>query len=187
CPAGRRGAPHGDRADRRTPAAGKAARARRLRSRPSTARLRPQPRGRRRRRPRGARRGRTLVRDRRRDRAGAHSRLARLLRPDTGGTGARGGRTVARLVGRVARSGVREAECGTCAPLPRARRVALERGYDMKGFLALEDGTVFRGESVGADGFAFGEAVFTTAMTGYQEIVTDPSFAEQIVAFTAPM
>jgi len=57
----------------------------------------------------------------------------------------------------------------------------------MKGFLALEDGTLFRGESVGADGFAFGEAVFTTAMTGYQEIVTDPSFAEQIVAFTAPM
>ena len=45
------------------------------------------------------------------------------------------------------------------------------------GFLALEDGTVFRGESVGADGFAFGEAVFTTAMTGYQEIVTDPSYA----------
>jgi carbamoyl-phosphate synthase small subunit len=57
----------------------------------------------------------------------------------------------------------------------------------MTGFLALEDGTVFRGESVGAEGFAFGEAVFTTAMTGYQEIATDPSFAEQIVAFTAPM
>jgi carbamoyl-phosphate synthase small subunit len=57
----------------------------------------------------------------------------------------------------------------------------------LKGFLALEDGTVFRGESVGAEGFAFGEAVFTTAMTGYQEIVTDPSFAEQVVAFTAPM
>jgi carbamoyl-phosphate synthase small subunit len=57
----------------------------------------------------------------------------------------------------------------------------------MKGFLALEDGSVFRGESVGAEGFAFGEAVFTTAMTGYQEIVTDPSFAEQIVTFTAPM
>ena len=55
------------------------------------------------------------------------------------------------------------------------------------GLLALEDGSVFRGESVGADGFAFGEAVFTTAMTGYQEIVTDPSFAEQIVTFTAPM
>jgi carbamoyl-phosphate synthase small subunit len=57
----------------------------------------------------------------------------------------------------------------------------------MNGFLALEDGSVFAGESVGAEGFAFGEAVFTTAMTGYQEIVTDPSFAEQIVTFTAPM
>ena len=55
------------------------------------------------------------------------------------------------------------------------------------GFLALEDGTVFHGESVGAPGFAFGEAVFTTAMTGYQEVVTDPSYAEQVVTFTAPM
>jgi carbamoyl-phosphate synthase small subunit len=55
------------------------------------------------------------------------------------------------------------------------------------GFLALEDGTVFRGESVGADGFAAGEAVFTTGMSGYQEAVTDPSFSEQIVCFTAPM
>ena len=57
----------------------------------------------------------------------------------------------------------------------------------MSGFLALEDGSVFAGESVGAEGHAFGEAVFTTAMTGYQEVVTDPSFAEQIVCFTAPM
>ena len=57
----------------------------------------------------------------------------------------------------------------------------------MTGFLALEDGTVFRGESVGADGFAAGEAVFTTGMSGYQEAVTDPSFSEQIVCFTAPM
>jgi carbamoyl-phosphate synthase small subunit len=55
------------------------------------------------------------------------------------------------------------------------------------GFLALEDGTVFRGDSVAAEGFAFGEAVFTTAMTGYQEVVTDPSYAEQLVCFTAPM
>jgi carbamoyl-phosphate synthase small subunit len=55
------------------------------------------------------------------------------------------------------------------------------------GFLALEDGTVFHGESVGARGFAFGEAVFATAMTGYQELVTDPSYAEQILCFTAPM
>ena len=57
----------------------------------------------------------------------------------------------------------------------------------VKGFLALEDGSVFHGESVGADGFAAAEAVFTTGMSGYQEAVTDPSFAEQIVCFTAPM
>jgi carbamoyl-phosphate synthase small subunit len=53
--------------------------------------------------------------------------------------------------------------------------------------LVLEDGTVFAGESVGAEGFAFGEAVFTTSMTGYQEVATDPSFEGQIVCFTAPM
>jgi carbamoyl-phosphate synthase small subunit len=57
----------------------------------------------------------------------------------------------------------------------------------MTGFLVLEDGTVFRGESVAAPGVAFGEAVFTTAMSGYQETVTDPSYARQIVCFTAPM
>jgi carbamoyl-phosphate synthase small subunit len=57
----------------------------------------------------------------------------------------------------------------------------------VKGYLVLEDGSVFQGESVAAEGHAFGEAVFTTAMTGYQEVVTDPSYAEQIVCFTAPM
>ncbi|HEY1512740.1 MAG TPA: glutamine-hydrolyzing carbamoyl-phosphate synthase small subunit [Gaiellaceae bacterium] len=57
----------------------------------------------------------------------------------------------------------------------------------MTGALILEDGAVFEGESVGADGFAFGEAVFTTSMTGYQEVATDPSFEGQIVCFTAPM
>ena len=57
----------------------------------------------------------------------------------------------------------------------------------MSGFVALEDGTVFRGQSVGAEGYAFGEAVFTTSMTGYQEVVTDPSYADQIVCFTAAM
>jgi carbamoyl-phosphate synthase small subunit len=55
------------------------------------------------------------------------------------------------------------------------------------GFLVLEDGTVFGGASVGAEGFAFGEAVFTTSMSGYQEVATDPSFEGQIVTFTAPM
>ena len=57
----------------------------------------------------------------------------------------------------------------------------------MTGLLVLEDGTVFRGENVGAPGPAFGEAVFTTAMTGYQEVATDPSFCGQLVCFTAPM
>lgn len=55
------------------------------------------------------------------------------------------------------------------------------------GYLVLEDGTVFRGRSVASPGVAFGEAVFTTGMTGYQETVTDPSYAEQLVCFTAPM
>src|SRR4051794_25749594 len=55
------------------------------------------------------------------------------------------------------------------------------------GFLALEDGTVFHGEMTAAAGVATGEAVFTTAMTGYQEVVTDPSFCGQLVCFTAPM
>jgi len=52
--------------------------------------------------------------------------------------------------------------------------------------LVLEDGTTFRGAGYGADGEAFGEAVFNTGMTGYQETLTDPSYCRQIVAMTAP-
>ena len=52
--------------------------------------------------------------------------------------------------------------------------------------LALSDGTVFRGESIGASGSSSGEVVFNTAMTGYQEILTDPSYARQIVTLTCP-
>jgi carbamoyl-phosphate synthase small subunit len=52
--------------------------------------------------------------------------------------------------------------------------------------LALEDGSVFRGASIGVDGQAVGEVVFNTAMTGYQEILTDPSYAGQIVTLTYP-
>ncbi|MGH2631645.1 MAG: glutamine-hydrolyzing carbamoyl-phosphate synthase small subunit [Actinomycetota bacterium] len=52
--------------------------------------------------------------------------------------------------------------------------------------LALEDGTVFRGTAFGAEGESFGEAVFNTAMSGYQEILTDPSYAGQIVTMTSP-
>src|SRR5690606_19041185 len=52
--------------------------------------------------------------------------------------------------------------------------------------LALEDGTVFEGVSVGAPGLSIGEVVFNTAMTGYQEVLTDPSYARQIVTLTYP-
>jgi len=52
--------------------------------------------------------------------------------------------------------------------------------------LALEDGTVFYGRSIGASGTSVGEVVFNTAMTGYQEILTDPSYAQQIVTLTYP-
>ena len=52
--------------------------------------------------------------------------------------------------------------------------------------LVLEDGTILRGSSFGAEGETFGEMVFNTGMTGYQETLTDPSYAQQIVAMTAP-
>jgi carbamoyl-phosphate synthase small subunit len=52
--------------------------------------------------------------------------------------------------------------------------------------LALQDGTVFRGTSIGSDGQTIGEVVFNTAMTGYQEILTDPSYCRQIVTLTYP-
>ncbi|WP_419572313.1 glutamine-hydrolyzing carbamoyl-phosphate synthase small subunit [Rheinheimera sp.] len=52
--------------------------------------------------------------------------------------------------------------------------------------LVLEDGTVFRGTAIGAEGVSVGEVVFNTSMTGYQEILTDPSYAEQMVTLTYP-
>jgi carbamoyl-phosphate synthase small subunit len=52
--------------------------------------------------------------------------------------------------------------------------------------LALADGTIFRGTAIGVDGFSVGEVVFNTALTGYQEILTDPSYAQQIVTLTYP-
>jgi carbamoyl-phosphate synthase small subunit len=52
--------------------------------------------------------------------------------------------------------------------------------------LVLEDGRIFRGESFGAEGETFGEAVFATGMTGYQETLTDPSYHRQVVVMTAP-
>ncbi len=56
-----------------------------------------------------------------------------------------------------------------------------------KGILVLEDGRTFVGTSFGADGEAFGEMVFNTSMSGYQEILTDPSYAGQIVCMTYPL
>ncbi len=56
-----------------------------------------------------------------------------------------------------------------------------------KAILVLEDGRAFRGESFGADGASFGEMVFNTSMSGYQEILTDPSYAGQIVCMTYPL
>ncbi len=57
----------------------------------------------------------------------------------------------------------------------------------MNAILALEDGKTYKGESFGASGECFGEIVFNTAMTGYQEIITDPSYKGQIVAMTYPL
>jgi len=55
-----------------------------------------------------------------------------------------------------------------------------------RGALALEDGTVYLGEAFGAAGTVSGEVCFNTSMTGYQEILTDPSYRGQILCMTAP-
>src|SRR2546430_13849510 len=57
----------------------------------------------------------------------------------------------------------------------------------MRALLALEDGRFFEGESFGATGTCIGEVCFNTAMTGYQEVFTDPSYRGQIVAMTYPL
>jgi len=57
----------------------------------------------------------------------------------------------------------------------------------LRSVLLLQDGTVFHGESIGASGTTIGEAVFATAMTGYQEMLTDPSFAGQLLTLTYPL
>ena len=62
---------------------------------------------------------------------------------------------------------------------------ARRRADGVKGLLVLEDGTVYRGDAIGRPGTSFGEIVFNTAMSGYQEVLTDPSYAGQIVVMTA--
>ena len=62
----------------------------------------------------------------------------------------------------------------------------LQRPHRPRAVLALADGTIFHGSSIGAEGSTTGEVVFNTSMTGYQEILTDPSYCRQIVTFTYP-
>ena len=79
-----------------------------------------------------------------------------------------------------------------CASPPRQFNVAFlspnfrETTLRKYAILTLADGTVFEGFSIGAETIGVGEVVFNTAMTGYQEILTDPSYAKQIVTLTAP-
>ena len=60
------------------------------------------------------------------------------------------------------------------------------KGNTPPAILALADGTVYTGQSIGAAGSTLGEVVFNTSMTGYQEILTDPSYCQQIVTLTYP-
>src|SRR6476661_2762067 len=64
--------------------------------------------------------------------------------------------------------------------------MALPARNQTAAIMVLEDGRTFRGESFGAEGETFGEAVFSTGMSGYQETLTDPSYHRQVVVMTAP-
>lgn len=71
-------------------------------------------------------------------------------------------------------------------PSLQSRPQSLRSGLDSPAILALSDGTLFHGYSIGMSGHTTGEVVFNTAMTGYQEILTDPSYCKQIVTLTYP-
>lgn len=71
-------------------------------------------------------------------------------------------------------------------PEPPLTSYSLHSTSETPAILVLADGSIFRGTSIGAEGLSVGEVVFNTAMTGYQEILTDPSYAEQIVTLTYP-
>ena len=81
---------------------------------------------------------------------------------------------------RLPSAGAREAHAARESPHRKAIEVT------QPAILALEDGTVFEGVSVGAPGLSVGEVVFNTALTGYQEVLTDPSYARQMVTLTYP-
>src|SRR5450432_1503933 len=76
--------------------------------------------------------------------------------------------------------------CVHTAKIHRPARITEGKG-EMKAILALEDGSVFHGEGFGARASACGEVCFNTSMTGYQEILTDPSYKGQIVTMTYPL
>src|SRR5210317_1476039 len=67
-----------------------------------------------------------------------------------------------------------------------SQRIRGEVTLTQSAILALEDGSIFRGVSIGAEGESAGEVVFNTSMTGYQEILTDPSYCRQIITLTYP-
>jgi carbamoyl-phosphate synthase small subunit len=71
-------------------------------------------------------------------------------------------------------------------PDRQATSIAPRAKVAQEAVLVLEDGTVFRGRALGLFGQTLGEVCFNTSMTGYQEILTDPSYAGQIIAFTFP-
>ncbi len=80
---------------------------------------------------------------------------------------------------------------GGCSNKNSSRFVYLQYARErtmtyLPAVLALADGSIFRGQSIGAPSNTTGEVVFNTAMTGYQEILTDPSYARQIVTLTYP-
>ena len=77
-------------------------------------------------------------------------------------------------------------ECRPVALVVPSRKSGPEKPLREPALLALEDGALFRGESIGAPGESIGEVVFNTAMTGYQEILTDPSYRRQLVTLTYP-
>ena len=71
-------------------------------------------------------------------------------------------------------------------PISQSYPPSLSAGQDCPAILALADGSLFYGYAIGASGHTVGEVVFNTAMTGYQEILTDPSYCQQIVTLTYP-
>src|SRR3982074_3203843 len=84
------------------------------------------------------------------------------------------------------REDVLEERLPLCASASKRRSAKRGTGVSTPAVLALEDGTVFHGRSIGAKGNTTGEVVFNTSMTGYQEILTDPSYCRQIVTLTYP-